>query len=138
MPRRSKESLSVVTGLPGQRQQPPDRLSAEAVAVWREIVASKPHDWFTADNRHLLEALCGAIVAHRAIAAQLTACSTGGLTSDEALKRYDRLTKLADRLIRVMATVSTKLRLTNQSRYTPAAAGTASKKARGARPWDAA
>lgn len=136
MPRASKESLSVLTSLPGQRLAPPARLSAEAAAVWREIVAGKPHDWFTTDTAHLLEALCGATVAHRAIAAQIALYTPAKLGKPEGAKAFDLLTKLADRQVRLMATVCTKLRLTNQSRYTPSAAATATKKARGARPWD--
>jgi phage terminase small subunit len=135
MPRKSQDALNVVTGLPGQRQQPPSRLSAEAAEVWRGIVASKPHDWFTPDTCHLLEALCVAIVAHRAIAKQLDA-GNRKLAEDDSLGRFDRLTRMHDRQVRVLTSIATKLRLTNQSRYTPKAANTAAK-AKGTRPWDA-
>lgn len=137
MPRVSKEALSVVTGLPGQRPQPPARLRAEASEIWREIVGTKPHDWFNPDTHDLLEAYCGAVVAHRRLAAQMATFTAKKLSTAEALIRYDRLTKMADRQVRVMASIATKLRLTNQSRYTPQAASTAAKKARaGAKPWE--
>lgn len=137
MPRTSKDALSVITSLPGQRLDPPARLAADAAEIWRDIASSKPHDWFTVENRDLLEALCVAIVAHRSVAAQLKRMTVRKLGTDEGLARFDKLTRIADRQARVMSSVATKLRLTNQSRYTPSAAATATKRAKGARPWDA-
>jgi hypothetical protein len=40
--RRSAESLSVVRVAPHERVAPPDRLTDEQSAIWRQIVSSKP------------------------------------------------------------------------------------------------
>jgi hypothetical protein len=59
---------------------------------------------------------------------------------DETAKLLDRLTKMRDRETKAAADKATKLRLTNQSRYTPQAAGTASKNngAANLKPWETA
>ncbi len=51
--RKSSEGLSVVRVAPHERVAPPDRLGGDESAIWREIVASKPADWFGPDNPHL-------------------------------------------------------------------------------------
>ena len=38
---------------PIERVAPPDRLGGDESTIWREIVASKPADWFGPDNPHL-------------------------------------------------------------------------------------
>ena len=51
--RKSSEGLSVVRVAPHERAAPPDRLGGDESTIWREIVASKPADWFGPDNPHL-------------------------------------------------------------------------------------
>src|SRR5690349_13774192 len=53
MSRKSAAALSVVAVLPGQRPEPPEDLSDVAAAVCREVVATKPHDWFAGSLDHL-------------------------------------------------------------------------------------
>ena len=53
--RKSSEGLSVVRVAP-QRVAPPDRLGGDESTIWREIVASKPADWFGPTPPHHLEA----------------------------------------------------------------------------------
>ena len=140
MARPSKESLSVVTHLPGTRPEPPERLSADAAEIWRAVVSSKPHDWFTSDTLHLLEAYCHAVVSHRLISIGVADFSPALMANEKGPALYDKLTRMQERQARVMATIATKLRMTQQSRYVPHAAGRASarvNKVVGARPWDA-
>lgn len=138
MSRKSAEALSVITLLPGQRTEPPAKFPADATEVWRSVVASKPHDWFTADSVYLLEAYCHAVVSHRLISIGVAEFDTSKMGSTEGVKLYDQLTRMQERQARVMASLATKLRLTQQSRYTPQAAATAAKKVGGGsgRPWD--
>lgn len=134
----AKEALSVVTHLPGQRLEPPARLPTEAAGIWREIVATKPYDWFNADSAHLLEAYCHAVVSHRLVSKGVSAYTDEMMATPKGVALYDEMTRMQERQARVMATIATKLRLTQQSRYTPQAAATAAKKtgAGGARPWE--
>ena len=52
--RKSSEGLSVVRVAPHERAAPPDRLGGEESTIWREIVASKPADWFGVIGRGFL------------------------------------------------------------------------------------
>ena len=128
--------MSVISGLPGQRLTPPQRLAIEAAAIWREVVAAKPHDWFSSDSAHLLEAYCHAVVSHRFISIGVADFDTSKMAAPTGVALYDQLTRMQERQARVMASLATKLRLTQQSRYTPSAAATAAKTVRGARPWE--
>ena len=142
MPRKSAAaksmaaSLSVISALPCQRLAPPQRLAEEAGAIWREVVATKPHDWFTADSVDLLEAYCHAVVSHRLISLGVAEFDANKMATPAGVDLYDQLTRMQERQARVMASLATKLRLTQQSRYTPSAAATAAKTVRGARPWE--
>ena len=42
---------------PHERAAPPDRLGGDESTIWREIVASKPADWFGPDSPHLETAI---------------------------------------------------------------------------------
>lgn len=137
MPRKSAASLSIVTNLPVQRLRPPSRLPKEAAAVWRAVVSSKPADWFRADTAVLLEQYVLAVIGHRVVSKQVRAVKTDTLTTADGLAIYDRLLRMQDRQARVSASLATKLRLTQQSRYTPQAAATAAGKVKtGTRPWE--
>jgi hypothetical protein len=58
------------------------------------------------------------------------------LDTDEGLDRYTKLVRTRDCETKALADKATKLRLTNQARYTPQAAGTAAKKSSTERkPW---
>jgi len=84
----------------------------------------------------LLESFCRAVIAHRLISARVATFDEAALATDKGVATFDTLTKMQERQARVMASIATKLRLTNQSRYTPQAAATASAKVKGARPWE--
>jgi hypothetical protein len=128
--RKSAASLTVVpAGIPA-RMEPPQGLTQAQGELWREIVATKPADWFTADSAPLLKEMVRAAVMCDLLAVQIEAALEGG-ESGEVKALLDMRDKEAKRL----ASLETKLRLTPQSRYTPQAAATADKKASGARPW---
>lgn len=61
-------------------------------------------------------------------------------TIDETIpaKEMKVIVELVNKTATLIAGLATKLRLTNQSRYTPQAANTASKKSTPLRPWETA
>jgi len=134
--RKSLESLSVVTSLPGQRLEPPVELSESQAGIWRSIVSTKPPDWWRADSAPLLVAYCKAIELYRALAAQLEAFTPQRIKSSKGFTRYEKLCKLTRAQAQLLTTLATKMRLSQQSRYTEKTGSTADRKAGGARPWE--
>lgn len=139
MARKSAASLAIVPSLPDSRPEPPAGLSEAEAALWVEIVDSKPSDWFGADSAPLLTEYVRAVVMCDRLAVLLDRAleASGSPPDDDAprLPRVDDLLVARDRESRRATTIATKLRLTQQSRYTPQAASTASRKAGGKRPW---
>lgn len=111
----------------------PAELSEVEAALWRETVESKPAEWFGADSWPVLKEYVRAAVTCDALA---VAAADAVLSKDGDLIKAVLTTR--DREARRMADLATKLRLTQQSRYTPQAAATADKRANGKRPWQSA
>ena len=128
--RRSAASLTVATINPWTRLGPPESLTPDGADLWREIVASKPAEWFQVDTAPLLEAFCTLTVEYRRAAKALA------LAGPQDLGSYRVLVEVVTKLAKDMASLATKMRLTPQSRYTPQSAATANKKAAtAAKPW---
>lgn len=127
MPRKSAESarLTAVTSLP-LRPDPPETLSACEAKLWRDVVATKPVEWFQADSAPLLVEYCRAKSMCDRLAEMLEDPKPGDLK---------QLIDLRDKESRRLATLGCKLRLTQQSRYTPQSAATASKPASAGSVW---
>ena len=130
MSRKSSASLSVVQVSPLRRLAPPNGLTKEQAALWSDVVESKPADWFGPDNAPLLAEYVRAVTMCDALEAQVQAAMAGDEVGD--VKAY---LNMRDKESKRATSIATKLRLTQQSRYTPQAAATATKRAGGARPW---
>lgn len=131
--RESAASLTTaaVSALP-ERPEPPEYLTPEQAVVWRDVVATKPADWFMRDSHPVLASYCKAAVLSRDLAARLESVDI----ATAEVKDFKLLVELSCKTAKLAADLATKLRLTQQSRYTPQAAATANKKASGARPWE--
>jgi hypothetical protein len=135
--KKSAASLSVVPVTPGQRPEPPADLNEKQADIWRSVVATKPADWFAPDSFPLLVAYCRAIVVHHSISEQIDSFDMAWLADDDGLKRYDKLASIQERQARLIASLATRMRLSQQSRYKAETASTADKKAGGAiKPWE--
>ena len=129
--RPSAASLAVAPVAPWARLEAPQTLTPCQVALWREIVATKPSDWFKADCAPILEAYCKAITHYRDLVTLLD-------TPPADLGEHLKLLEAAGKQARLMGEIASKLRLTPQARYTAGSAATASKKAAmAAKPWGA-
>lgn len=105
MPRSSADEIAAAVWREGGRHpQPPKHLARDARAVWREIVESRPVDFFAPGSLHLLEQFCVTVIAQRHISARLQA-DPGDLETAKLHKEYGTLS----------ATLATKLRLSIQS-----------------------
>jgi hypothetical protein len=127
MPRKSAASLAVVTPLPGPRAAPPPRLTPEAAALWKAVVATKPAEWFTEDSLPLLESYCTATVMFREIQVQIDALPRP--LAQRELPILDKLLAMREREIRTLTTLARSMRLSQQARYRGEVASTAHRRA---------
>lgn len=135
--------LTVVQGGLVRRPAPPEDLTEAQAAVWKQTVDSEDASFFnTSALQELLKDYCRHKVTAVALSRQVekfeTAISALAEAADpETCKALDRVTKMRDRETKAAADLATKLRLTNQSRYTPKAAATASKNSgQTKKPWE--
>lgn len=80
---------------------------------------ARPADFFSADSAPVLEEYCKAVAMCRFLGFQIEAAksSSGGEKAD--MKTFETLLRLRDMESKRVLSSGTKLRLTNQSRYTP-------------------
>lgn len=135
--RKSAAASLHVVHLPGQWPQPPDRLTEAQAKAWENIVVTKPHDWFGPDTYPLLVEYIRAAEQADVLARQLEDFDSEWLKDDDGLQRYEKLSRLADAKAASLARLATKMRLSQQSRYSEKTAATASKQAgsAAAKPW---
>jgi hypothetical protein len=128
----------VIEGKFGQRPEPPPSLTERQAEIWRETAASEPADFFnTAALRALLEDYCRHREAAEKLSKTIDAFQPEWLKLNDGAKRYHGLLRMRDLETRAATAAARNLRLTNQARYTPQAAATASRNApRGPRPWE--
>lgn len=137
--RRSAASLTVISGQIDGRPGAPSDLSAAQKEVWERTVANEAADVFkTAALQQLLKEYCRHVVSAKKLAGLIETIEKLDEISSEDMADYDRLLKMRDRETKAIADKATKLRLTNQARYTPQAAATAAKKSNERKPWQAA
>jgi hypothetical protein len=133
--RTSCAALSVVAGTDiDGRPHPPEDLTEFQREVWERTVANEAADVFkTAALQQLLKEYCRHVETADRLSKQVDRATSEG--SNLSYQDIDCLLRMRDRETKALADKATKLRLTNQSRYTPGAAGTASKKAAERKPW---
>lgn len=111
MSRQSAESRAAAAYRAGSAPPaPPRHLSKQAAAIWVEIAASKPADWFDAGARILLENYCETAVHARGIAKRLAHLRKSSAW-EEAKPWEKRLALMSTTL----TTLATKLRLSVQA-----------------------
>lgn len=131
MARKSTASLTVLPVQPLAHITVPNGLSAAEAALWREVVDSKPAEWFGPDSAPLLVEYVRAKIT----CDQLDELVKKALGADDS-QATEAALRARDREAKRLAMLGTKLRLTQQSRYTPQAAATANKRAGMRRPWE--
>jgi len=140
MSRPSTASLSVVPVQALTRIEPPADLTDEELALWTAVVESKPVEWFGEDSAPLLTEYVRAkgtcdILDKRVKDAIEASAGDDPAERVAAAMTIKHFMDMRDKESKRLLSIGTKLRLTQQSRYTPQAAATATKKAGGERPW---
>ena len=135
--RKSAAALSIVAGSIDGRPDAPSDLTPFQQEVWNRTVANEAADTFrTAALQQLLKEYCRHVSSAALLSEKIDSFDSQWLDTDEGLERYTKLVRTRDCETKALADKATKLRLTNQSRYTPGAAGTAAKKSSEAtKPW---
>lgn len=136
MARQSAASLSVVPVQPMGRIEPPKGLTTEELTLWRAVVDSKPADWFGEDSAPLLTEYVRAVCHSDELDRVIKSMSSDDQEWAANAKPYMDFMRIRDMEAKRAVSIATKLRMTQQSRYTPQAAATANKKAGNARPWE--
>jgi hypothetical protein len=133
-------ALNVIEGDFGRglRPDPPADMTPRQSEIWRETVADEPLEHFsTAATRAMLRDYCQLRESLEKLHRTINDFEEAWLKSKEGVKRYLQLCKNRDLETRGASSLATRLRLTNQSRYTPRAAQSASANTlKGNKPWD--
>jgi hypothetical protein len=131
MARKSAAALSIASRLPNNEPAPaPSDLTPAEQELWGEIVASKPAEWFGVDSAPILKEYVRAAAMCDALAGKVATAVDG---DDGGLVKF--FLDLRDKESRRAASLATKLRLTQQSRYGARSADRADHRASGKRPW---
>lgn len=137
MARKSGAALATKAERVDRRPDPPGDLSETQARVWRETVATEPADFFrTSALREMLKNYCRHTATVVELDVQIRSLPTKATLHPEFGRVVERLLKMRERETKAAADKATKLRLTNQSRYTPQAAATAARKSGASRPWE--
>lgn len=134
----AKKNITVIDGGVPSRPEPPPELNERQMDIWNNIVRSEPPGFFGTDAlRALLGDYCRHREASESISLVISEFQPDWLKMDEGAKRYDTLLRMRDRESKAVMRCATKLRITNQARYTPQAAATAGRNLpKVARPWE--
>lgn len=136
MARKSAAALAVVAGTDiDGRPRPPLDLTEFQREVWERTVANEAADTFkTAALQQLLKEYCRHVETADRLSRKVDRATEDG--SNLPFQEVEALIRMRARETAALTDKATKLRLTNQSRYTPGAAATAAKKAAPAKkPW---
>jgi hypothetical protein len=109
MPRMSAEARGAsVYQAGGEAPSVPSELTPQEAAIWREVVDSKPVDWFDGGSLGLLRQYCSTMAQARLVAEHLRTCSW-----EDAVYLEKRLTVLNTSC----TMLATKLRISVQNKF---------------------
>lgn len=120
--RKSAASLEIATASRIERVERPNcphDLSDEESEVWFTVVNRLPADWFPAETHPLLVQYCRATVQARRVA-ELLERALGDIDPDTkeptlTVSAYDRLLKMQARQSATLASLATKMRISQQA-----------------------
>ena len=129
--RTSAAELSVISGAGIEtirRPEPPRDLTDEEAEVWRTVVNRLPADWFPAETLPMLAQYARHTIASKRVASMIeqldlavAADIKDGATPAAAVlgtaKMLDRLLKMQERESRCIASLATKMRISQQTTY---------------------
>ncbi len=133
--RKSAAELGVIQGIP-ERPKPPGELTREQAEEWRAVVARMPVKWIQREIWPLLTQYCRHVVNARHVGKLIEAAHDLDIGDRTALMRFNRLLGMQERQSNALAGLATRMRLTNQSRYTAHSAAAQAKRGSGLKLWE--
>lgn len=134
MKQRGRPKALSILPLPGKRYEPPDELTPEQKFLWRDIIATKPVEWWSPDSLPLLANYCRHITTSNYLAAQIN--QPFDLSDHDTRKAYELLLKMRNAETAAIIRLATAMRLTQQSRYDSSKANTSHSNSGAAPPED--
>jgi hypothetical protein len=137
--RVSAAQLNIIRGdFERERPAPLPDLTKRQAEIWTAIVNDEPREHFaTTATRQLLASYCAHRSTIETLNTAVNAFASQWLKDADGKHALRELLKMREVETRVATMLATTLRLTNQSRYTPMAAQTASRNAaKGPKPWE--
>ena len=138
-PTPAHERIRALPGKEERRAPPPDGLTDAQRILWRAIVETEPAHLFDSEaRRHLLRLY----VEHACFRADLQALIDRSpiecIVDEDKGRGFEAMLRARDRETKQLVSLATRLRLTNQARYTAAAAGSAARNDTSGmrKPWD--
>ncbi|MDJ0922108.1 MAG: hypothetical protein QNI84_13355 [Henriciella sp.] len=126
-------------------ERPPAPLSLlrdRAIEEWVRVTNAMPSDWFTDETLALLESYCNHVANADSWVRLIQGFDVNWVndpeTGEAALARYEKFQKNFERETRAASSLATRMRMTQQAKYTTKSAGTSAKgRAPGGRkPWE--
>lgn len=115
--RKSAAELSVASEsavVSIERPVAPSELTDEQKFVWQAIVNSEPADWFTKATRPMLAQYCRHVIRARRLAQLIDRAEQA---EEVDIKEYRDLLRSEEEQSRAIASLATKMRLSQQSTY---------------------
>jgi hypothetical protein len=133
------ERIRALPGREERRPPPPEGLTDDQARLWRDIVTTEPKSFFdSAARRHLLRLYVEHATFRAKLQELIDRVPIAKILDPDTEAGVERMLRIRDRETKALVSLATRMRLTNQSRYTPGAAGSAARNDAGAgpRPWD--
>lgn len=127
--RKSAAKMAVVSQITDYRPAPPDVLNDAESQRWREIVNTKPTDWWDAGSIPLLTEYCRLKSSIDLLNEQLARAEKQMAETGEMPPGYKDTTGILDKKQGRMTQLAMKMRMTQQARYESRTAHTEAKKA---------
>lgn len=140
--RKSAASLEVpaiggaVLPFRGGPRQPPVPLTPKQREVWRSVIDSPAGDMITPESEPLLVEYCRAAERADQLGKVMNSMADDQLLTEGGFARFERYLQQSERVARMLANLSMKLRIAPSARVHKESAGTISARPRGARPWE--
>jgi len=137
-PTPAHERIRALPGREERRPPPPDGMTDAQRLLWRGIVETEPAHLFDSEaRRHMLRLYCEHASFRAGLQSLIDRSPVEAMGDPDACKTFEAMLRARDRETKALVSLATRLRLTNQARYTAAAAATAARNnATGPKPWD--